>query len=160
MVSLYIHSPLVIKTRMQFQRKSSGMSYYRNLAIGLKETVSKQGLGALYRGLPLKWIYIMPSAAINFTIYEQFKVFASGETEQSRWRLPLSIALGVGSRAFMTFYRNPFDIIIQQIQVGGISKFDTMNVRRSIGTVMDGAKIKGFYKGYWVTIVRDFGFGF
>eukprot|EP01129_Flabellula_baltica_P012093 TRINITY_DN5406_c0_g1_i1.p1 TRINITY_DN5406_c0_g1~~TRINITY_DN5406_c0_g1_i1.p1 ORF type:complete len:180 (+),score=32.19 TRINITY_DN5406_c0_g1_i1:614-1153(+) len=60
----------------------------------------------------------------------------------------------------MTFYRNPFDIIIQQIQVGGISKFGTMDVRRSIKAVMDGAKMKGFYRGYWVTIVRDFGFGF
>ena len=38
-----------------------------------KHIIKEEGILALWKGLPVRLIYVTPSAAVSFTLYEQFK---------------------------------------------------------------------------------------
>lgn len=165
--SLSILHPMdVIKTRMQYQRKPleekvsnvhtpKFKTLYKNSFHALISTVKDEGIRALYKGLLVRWLCIIPSAAINFTIYEQTKtaIFA-----KEFYKVPLAFVFGALSRAFATWFRTPFDIIKQYQQVNGMqgeqkTKLRIMEIYRDVKAKNGG--YRGLFHGFHSTISRD-----
>jgi hypothetical protein len=109
----------------------------------------EEGFLALMRGLPMRLIYVTPSAAVSFALYEQFKRMlrnyqaaptpppssilqlpshdgpappAPAPAAQKRHRKyePLIwLTAGASARLIGTAIRTPFDIVKQRMQVQG-----------------------------------------
>lgn len=152
----------VVKTRLQFQigitsptpqPHQHGSTYhirsYKNGLQALRTIAKEEGFTALYRGLPVRLIYITPAAAVSFTVYEQFmravrRVVNGDQHEPSdnannqshehkqqkqhqslldtakSWKYPiLTLCAGATARVFGTACRTPFDIVKQRLQVEG-----------------------------------------
>ena len=58
---------------MQFQRKHHVGVYYRHAMHGVWHTLRTEGVLSLYRGLGVRLLYVVPSAAVNFTLYSETK---------------------------------------------------------------------------------------
>jgi hypothetical protein len=118
--AISLHPIDLAKTRMQFQSRNLNHGvYYRNGAHAIWHTLSTEGPFALYRGLLIRLIYVVPSAAVNFTVYDQFKRSLVG---QGSWNhVGGAVILGSLARVVQTGIRTPFDIIKQQLQVQGRS---------------------------------------
>jgi len=93
--------------------------YYRNGIQALYSIAKSEGILALYKGLSVRWLYILPSAAITFTIYEQAKYAIKSRDWK---RLPMAFMFGICMRALSTLVRTPFDIIKQHLQLSGMNK--------------------------------------
>lgn len=50
-----------------------GNIQYNNIFQSLKGIVEREGLGGLYRGLPIEYIQIVPFTALSFAVYEVAK---------------------------------------------------------------------------------------
>jgi len=158
-----LHPIDLAKTRMQFQRKHQAKVYYRNGAHAIWHTLIHEGPLSLYRGLFVRLLYVVPSAAINFTVYEQTKnAFVSG----TAWYVPVLAAMtGITTRCLQTMIRTPFDVVKQSLQVQGMdssgkkqSNVQMGNARKVMKEIMQQQRIKGFWSGLATTIARDLSF--
>lgn len=93
---------------------------------------------ALLRGLPMRLIYVTPSAAVSFALYEQFKrmlrnyqstmapqdASPSSEMQEDsikkvQYEPLIWLTAGAAARLIGTAARTPFDIVKQRMQVQG-----------------------------------------
>ncbi|KAL0485713.1 hypothetical protein AKO1_003294 [Acrasis kona] len=157
----------VIKTRLQFQRRNDTTNlrirkYYTNGFSALTNIIKDEGFLALYRGLPIRLIYITPAAAVSFTVYEQFMTAFRKTTKSDwvSWQTPiLTLCAGAGARVLGTACRTPLDILKQQLQVEGQLVNHSIKDKKGImGTARNIIKtegFKGYFAGYGVTLLRD-----
>jgi len=118
--SALITSPLdVLKARRQFGRRSAEIRQFSDTRALVTHMFKEEGVGSFYRGLPVRLLYIVPSATISFLFYEQFRHAlhsrpANTTTSSLSAIVPL---LGAGiMRVIGTTCRTPFDVIRQRIQ--------------------------------------------
>lgn len=140
----YRHGKLKqFKLRGWMMKKYTNIScvWFRPGAHALLHTLTTEGPFALYRGLFIRLFYVVPSAAINFTIYDQLKTSLFGNARTTflcvcpRWHIRrllifvgegswnnvvYTVILGGLSRIVQTGVRTPFDVVKQQMQVQGI----------------------------------------
>lgn len=150
----------VIKTRMQFQHnKSSLMRYhYSNTFDAAKSIIRNEGFLAFYKGLPLRLLYISPSAAVSFTIYENLKKSITGEEGDTADIAPVYFILfGATARIFGTACRTPLDLVKQNLQVENQVKDDKIRKGfiNTIRQIYHQNGLRAFWSGYGVTILRD-----
>ncbi|KAF0852924.1 mitochondrial solute carrier family 25 (mitochondrial aspartate/glutamate transporter) member 12/13 [Andalucia godoyi] len=110
--------------------------------------IRDHGISSLYRGYPMRLLYIIPSAAVSFTIYDEVKqrvVHRDGDLS----RHPLvPVAVGVALRLIGTCARTPFDLIKQQLQIRGGATVRAVNENVKNG-------IPFMLRGYTITVLRD-----
>lgn len=161
----------VVKTRLQFQRKiqlvdnpNANVRMYTGAWDAFTSICKEEGLRGMYKGLPVRLLYITPAAAVSFTVYEQFMQAWNYNHEQLKqhhqvsWTLPfLTLAAGGLARVLGTACRTPFDILKQQLQVEGQiyrgSQSKTIVETAKYIAKTDG--MRGFWSGYGVTLMRD-----
>lgn len=156
----------VVKTRMQFQRSSALQNHnirtYKNGIDAFFSIIREEGILRMYKGLPMKLVYITPAAAVSFTVYEQFMTNVNAELQKKNsskvsWTLPLlTLAAGGFARVLGTACRTPFDILKQQLQIEGqIYGVKSKTIMQTIKHVLQQQGLKGFWSGYSVTLLRD-----
>jgi hypothetical protein len=154
----------VIKTRLQFQRNkpsSEVRTFYRNGWHAFRTMLKEEPISAFYRGLPVRLIYIAPSAAVSFTVYEQFKAALNGSSfEKINWTTPIiTLMAGMSARVLGTAVRTPFDMLKQQMQIQGLLKDAYTPKRRGVVWTIKYISQKhgftGFFQGYKITLLRD-----
>eukprot|EP01080_Neovahlkampfia_damariscottae_P004227 gene4227-7564_t len=148
----------LIKTRLQFQRESNKMirTVYKNGFHAFKSILKTEGFLALYKGLPIRLIYITPAAAVSFTVYEQFKQAVTGDDTQNNLKnVAITLTAGFCARIFGTAIRTPFDMLKQQLQVENQINSEKKGLVYSIKLIKENIGYKGFLTGYQVTILRD-----
>lgn len=151
----------VIKTRMQFQRGKPVdfiRTHYSSGWDAFKKILKTEPLSAFYRGLPIRLLYIAPSAAVSFTVYEQFKAAVNSDHENKlKWTTPvITLAAGVCARILGTAVRTPFDMLKQQMQIQGQLKTRQFKgIIDSIKWIQKNYGVTGFFQGYKITLLRD-----
>ena len=64
----------VVKARLQFQGSLiTNVKRYNGPMDAFKTILKEEGIFAFFKGLPPRLLYITPSAAVSFALYEQFK---------------------------------------------------------------------------------------
>uniref|UniRef100_A0A6B2LFR4 Mitochondrial carrier protein n=1 Tax=Arcella intermedia TaxID=1963864 RepID=A0A6B2LFR4_9EUKA len=163
-IALSLLHPLdVAKTRIQFQRESmkslssaEGMPYYNNSVEALWSILRREGVRSLFKGLGIRWLYIWPSAAVTFTIYEQAKY----AIKSREWNiLPVAFLFGISVRAFSTLARTPFDIFKQHLQLSGMDKnAPKASIASIYKKILQEYGRSGLFHSFHVTILRDIAF--
>jgi solute carrier family 25 iron transporter 28/37 len=163
-----LHPIDLAKTRMQFQRKNAvpESHYYRHGLHAITQTVRTEGPLALYRGLLVRLIYVVPSAAVNFTLFAETKR-ALLDTRSSWYGPALGVAFAVAVRIAQTSIRTPFDVVKQQLQVQGMRGASLEqphdaplrgSATRTMQTIVRKESYGGFFSGFAATIARDVAF--
>lgn len=171
-----------VKARLQFQTSIASTLDTRGVATrriytGMWDAFAwiarEEGFTAFFRGLPMRLIYITPSAAVSFALYEQFKrllhnynLADDGNDEDQTHRrgtLPLGkyepaiwLVAGASARLIGTAVRTPFDIVKQRMQVqGSLHKPLYTNSFQALQAVLSKEGFRGLWQGYVCTMMRD-----
>jgi len=150
-----LHPFDVIKTRLQYQRNyNPEMISYQNWITAIPQIVKQEGWRTFYKGIGVRLAYIFPSAAFNFTIFEQCRTAC--KKREDNWKIPLTIAFGVATRCVLTLSRTPFDVVKQELQIDGTH---ILKRKKSLFSILSLIKNErgsvGFFSGMPVTIARD-----
>jgi len=133
-----------IKTRIQATIKGTNLNFVENSA-----KVSK------YAGLKSQVFASFPAAAAFFSTYDFTKYFFKIKLKVEKKYDPfVHMLAAVLGEAAQVMFRNPFELIKQNMQIG---KYKTMS--EAIMTTFTQNGIKGFYRGYFVTVFREIPFG-
>jgi solute carrier family 25 (mitochondrial iron transporter), member 28/37 len=154
-----------VKARLQFQHRphsSSSSSAFRRVYMGpvdaFKWIFREEGAVAFFRGLPVRLVYITPSAAVSFALYEQFKRMAHNMSAGTAGKYEPLVWLGAGASARLvgTAVRTPFDIVKQRLQVQGALKRPLYTSSLSaLRHVVSREGFRGLFQGYLCTMMRD-----
>jgi hypothetical protein len=145
-----LHPLDVAKTRMQVQKKNTGV--YTTTLSSISSIIKNEGPMALTKGLSVRWMYIVPGAAVQYTIYEQVKhAILSRKWE----RVPVALLFGIMVKGFMTLSRTPFDIIKQHRQLSGMGSSKEITIREIVKMIRNQQGYLGFFNSFHVTIIRD-----
>lgn len=143
-------SPLtVVKVRLQHlvNRTSPGS----RLIDVVRNIHRNEGVGGFWNGGKTALIQGLPSSIIYLTMYERIKKEMCDSTEQSSsLRLYIPPICAAIARTVSVSCVAPLELI-RTIQAGGIEKSITGIVR----DVVQQTGVRGLYKGWWSTIMRD-----
>mmetsp|Transcript_10298 Transcript_10298/g.18558 ORF Transcript_10298/g.18558 Transcript_10298/m.18558 type:complete len:360 (+) Transcript_10298:337-1416(+) len=139
-----VFSPLdVIKTRMQVRASAGGM-----ISV-CKSMYLNEGFGSFYKGINASLWALVPTWAIYWLCYEQFKAFISqyhGEAVSVHVSHMLS---AVGAGAVTTFGTSPFWVVKTRMQtelaVGKSREYPTLSM--SVRKIVEKEGILGLYRG-------------
>jgi len=124
-----------------------------------KSILLNEGITALYKGLPIRLIYISPAASVSFTIYENLKKSIARNEGISGGDIPAYyfILFGAVARVFGTACKTPLDLVKQNLQVENQVRDESIK-RGFVNTVRQifhQNGLKAFWSGYGVTLLRD-----
>jgi hypothetical protein len=157
----------VVKTRLQFQtdlmnRNNVIRKYYTSSYHAFISIIKDEGIRGLYKGLPIRLLYVAPAAAVSFTVYEQFtQAMHNRSADSFSWKTPvITLAAGAFARVLGTACRTPLDILKQQLQIEGQLSRTNQSLRNlglynTLTHIVKVEGFKGFFSGYGVTLLRD-----
>jgi hypothetical protein len=130
-----------IKVHLQYHHAAPEHSPLRTAM----QLVRSYGLLSLYRGYLMRLVYIGPSAAVSFTIYDEVK---RRLTHEHAGHPLVPFAVGIVLRMAGTGLRTPFDLVKQQLQLRG---------GKTVRAVTDNvtAGVPFMLRGYTITVMRD-----
>jgi len=167
-----ITSPLdTVKTRLQFQQKikkdsALQVKTFNGALDAFRRIRASEGVIAFYRGLPARLLYNVPSAAVSFLFYEQFRtLFHQPKLSTKSYMYTILPLFAAGlARLTGTALRTPFDIIKQRMQIQGSlirernQGYLYRNTFHAFAVVFHKEGFKAFWAGYGATILRDIPF--
>jgi hypothetical protein len=150
-----LHPFDVLKTRLQYQRSyNPEIVSYQSWLTAIPQIAKQEGWRTFYKGIGVRLAYIFPSAAFNFTIFEQCR--SAFKKREDNWKIPLTIGLGFATRCILTLSRTPFDVVKQELQIDGTHKVKQKKSLLSIVSLIKNERGSvGFFTGMPITIARD-----
>jgi solute carrier family 25 S-adenosylmethionine transporter 26 len=131
-----------IKTRIQ--ATLNGKSY-----IEKAKNVSK------FSGLKAQIFASFPSAAAFFSTYDFTKYILFEKIGiLKKYETFVHMTAAVIGEASAVLVRNPFELIKQNMQIG---KYQS--VKEAFRNILDNQGVKGLYRGYFITVLREIPFG-
>jgi len=179
-----VTSPLdTVKTRLQFQQKLKSnaemeVRTYKGSINAFRRMFVEEGVLSFYRGLPARLLYNVPSAAVSFLFYEQFRtLFHQPKLSAKSYMYTLLPLMAGGlARVTGTALRTPFDIVKQRMQIQGSILYKIKptptsqtpqknlhayrNTFHAFSVVFRKEGLMAFWAGYGATILRDLPFSF
>jgi solute carrier family 25 S-adenosylmethionine transporter 26 len=133
-----------IKTRIQATIKGQNNNFIEKSA-----NVSK------YSGLRTQIIASFPAAAAFFATYDFTKYILKQKFKiNSKYEILCHMIAAVFGEASAVLFRNPFELVKQNMQIGKYS-----NMKEAFVEIIKNNGIKGIYRGYVITVFREIPFG-
>ena len=145
----------LIKTRLQNQIGTSNK--YKGSIDCFLQTVKREGVRGLYKGLRPQLIGVAPEKALKLTVNDTLK-FGLGEYSLSEYNLgqtKINIICGAIAGLSQVIVTNPLEITKIQLQLYG-EKYP--NSPTSLVYLVKKLKLKGLYKGSGACMMRDIPF--
>lgn len=139
--------------RTRLAASSGGPVRHGSVASMLAGIVAAEGLGGLYRGLGATLLQVVPSLALNFSIYESARQWATGSDRGSGARPSAATSLACGcfagfATSTVTF---PLDVVRRRMQIvsggGGGGGLHPASYAGVIRGVLAQTGARGFYAG-------------
>lgn len=147
------------KTRLQAQVTVAGQTpKYKNLFHTMKVVAQKEGAAALYSGYSVNVGFIVFEKAIKLVANDMFRLWLADE--KGHVGLKSSILAGASAGAAQTIVTTPMELLKIKGQEAGSrgEKFNAIKAMRDIAGGPEG--IRGFYRGWCSTLIRDVPFSF
>jgi len=152
-----LHPFDVLKTRLQYQRTyNPEIVSYHSWLTAIPQIVKQEGWRTFYKGIGVRLAYIFPSAAFNFTIFEQCRT--AFKNRGDNWKIPLTLTFGILTRCILTLSRTPFDVVKQELQIDGTHKVQKKSLFSILSLIKNERGNVGFFSGMPITIARDLAF--
>ncbi|XRB10563.1 mitochondrial carrier protein [Pseudoscourfieldia marina] len=137
------------KTLTQCSARTSGLTpaQRKNAILAVSATVRKYGPKSLYRGLPATLVYVTPSTALFFAIFNAIKAnaIASGTNAVSATLASAALANVAASAV-----RVPPEVMKQRVQAGLYPNL----AKAAVGMWREDG-FSAFYRGYSAQVLRD-----
>lgn len=111
------------------------------------------GFRGIYRGLGPVIVGSVPGASVFFCSYELTKKFGSSNLSQKYDPVIQMVAASV-SELFACIVRVPVEVVKQRAQASKVSSFNILK------TTLHTEGVRGLYRGYYSTIIREVPFSF
>jgi len=147
------------KTRLQNQVTMAGETpKYKNLFHAMKVVAKSEGVAALYSGYSVNVGFIVFEKAIKLVANDMFRLWLADEN--GHVNLKSSILAGSSAGAAQTIVTTPMELLKIKGQEAGSrgERFNAIKAMRDIAGGPEG--LKGFYRGWCSTLVRDVPFSF
>lgn len=148
--SRLIVAPLdVLKIRFQVQSETRGLYQYSNMIVALRTIVSREGIGALWKGNVPAMLMVTPYASLQLSAFYQLK-----QSNLATMAEPYnSLALGGISGAFATLCTYPLDLLRTRFAAQTEPK-QYYNIRHAIAMIFSQHGVRGFYAGLQPTLIE------
>jgi len=164
----------LVKTRLQNQRSGKTPTplpdgtlppHYRGAIDCFRQTVQREGVRGLYRGLLPQLVGVAPEKAIKLTVNDMLReAFTNpdkvSESDQGIY-FPLEVLAGCGAGASQVLFTNPLEITKIRLQLQGetesmaIAAGKAIPPRMSAMEIVSELGIRGLYKGAAACLLRD-----
>jgi len=113
----------VVKTRLQMDGASSVKMYSGSVDCAMKLT-SKEGVGALFKGLPPALVRQSTYGSMRYGFYTPIRDLLGVDPTKPKSEIPLwkKIVAGAGSGAIASALANPTDLVKVRMQTDGMTK--------------------------------------
>jgi len=166
----------LVKTRLQNQRKSTAAAaanatgaaevYYRGPIDCFRQTVAREGVRGLYKGIGPQLIGVAPEKAIKLAVNDLLREAFTNQdkvTGKQDIYLPLEVLAGCGAGMSQVMFTNPLEIVKIRLQVMGeeMTKMKALGkpfTRMSAIEIVRELGITGLYKGSSACFLRDIPF--
>jgi len=147
------------KTRLQAQVTVAGQTpKYKNLFHTMKVVAQKEGAAALYSGYSVNVGFIVFEKAIKLVANDMFRLWLADEN--GHVGLQSSILAGASAGAAQTIVTTPMELLKIKGQEAG-SRGERFNAIKAMKDIAGGPEgIRGFYRGWCSTLIRDVPFSF
>lgn len=148
----------VIKIRLQAQKHSMtdpmDVPKYRNAAHCAYEIVKAEGVGALYKGVALTALRQSTNQAVNFTVYQEMKKYASKVQQVDELPSYQHLILGGVSGAMGPMSNAPIDTIKTRIQKSNATGSGWQRFQVVTSEIIQKEGYTAFYKGLTPRLMR------
>jgi len=147
----------VVKVRLQYSG-SGGLKIYSGIGDCLKKTVSQEGVGALWKGLPPALVRQALYGGLRYGLYAPIRnAIVDPDTPRDKIAFHQKLAAGGLAGALSSFICVPSDLMKVRLQVDGMVKGSTKQYSGMIDCLrkivaQDG--ITGMWRGSTPTIAR------
>lgn len=149
----------ISKTRMQNNKSSLNSTFnpYKNILTTMRHIAKNDGIIGLYRGLFVNLLFVMPEKAIKLSANDQIRTYL-GSKNGSYLTLEKEIMAGAMAGSLQVIVTTPMEFLKIQKQMFSVSnspKTKSLSTISLIMTTVRNTGIKGLYKGFNATLMRD-----
>eukprot|EP01122_Echinamoeba_exundans_P009227 TRINITY_DN3211_c0_g1_i1.p1 TRINITY_DN3211_c0_g1~~TRINITY_DN3211_c0_g1_i1.p1 ORF type:complete len:303 (+),score=39.16 TRINITY_DN3211_c0_g1_i1:57-965(+) len=150
MVSDCIVHPIdTVRARLQTQKGQM----YKGMFDAFKQTVSREGWLALYKGIGIVWAFTTPAHALYFAGYELSKKIIMPHKKAEEKGFVVHFMSGVVADIAGGFVWTPMDVVKQRLQVQRNNEgIKYRNSFHGVTTIFREEGIRGLYRGFGAAI--------